>query len=363
MRIKRVERARRGKLTTTGASDHARDSRRRRKLSNKAASWLILLSLLVGAVVCFTLERTLASQEGLTKELIHAVGEAFAVAFLLGVCGDFYLKRKLGEESVKRGVQGALGETLGFLEPGQPQALRAAVLRFASRNVYIRQSLWRINFNWANEEKTLVKLDVSLKLTGVSLAHDGYLPKRTLWSLASVRGYNTTYLGYSLQCPNAGINVAEETEDLIPFLSERTGKVRLNQEALLGDRLSEEQKVPLGESFTHNRAACMYQSAVSWIPLMHNDFALSFKLELGGDALSSLSVSVFHPTSEMTDQDWTYLGEESAVTSKQWDFVTPGQATIVSWLPRGYRAVDFRPERPNGGAEATKPSVSPGPPF
>ncbi len=72
--------------------------------------------------------------------------------------GDFYLKRKLGEESVQRGVQSTLGETLGFLEPGQPQALRAAVLRFASRNVYIRQALWRINFNWANEELSLIHI-------------------------------------------------------------------------------------------------------------------------------------------------------------------------------------------------------------
>ncbi|MEU0048610.1 hypothetical protein [Streptomyces sp. NPDC006309] len=280
------------------------------------------------------------------------------MAFLLGLCGDFYLKKKLGEESVKRGVQTALGETLGFLEPGQPQALRAAVLRFANRDVYIRQALWRIKFEWANDEQTVMKLLISLKLTGVSLAHDGYLPKRRLWSLASVRGYNTVYLSYALQCPNASINIVEEQAALIPFLAEEAGKLKLNQEALLGERLSENQKIPFAESFAHNRAACMYQSAVSWVPLVHSDFAMNFKIELEGSALPTLSVSVFHPRTETAEQDWTYLGGESAVTSKEWQFVTPGQVTIVSWLPKDYRAVEFRPESPNGHTEETKTADS-----
>ncbi|MFG2865801.1 hypothetical protein [Streptomyces sioyaensis] len=315
------------------------------RISGRAAKWLILAVLAIAAVVCFVLEHTVATDQGLPKDLLHAIGESFAVALFLGLGGDFYLKWKLGEESVKRGVQGALGETMGFLDPAQPQALRATVQQLASSNVYIRQVLWNLDFEWANSDESLVKLHMSRRVTGVSLARGGYRPKRDLWVLTSVEGRQSQYLEYVLHCPTTNINVSEDEVGLKPFLAEANGKLRLNQEGLLGERLSVEQNVPFGESFIQNRSACMYQASVSWVPLMHGDFEITCKLQLGGSALPYLSVSVFHPGGEMTDRDWVYLGGELPIKSKEWRNVTPGQATIVSWVPKAYVLMKFRPER------------------
>lgn len=306
-----------------------------------AATWIILAALAIASVVCFLLEHTAFTDEGLARDLVHALGEAFAVAFFLGLGGDFYLKRKLGEESVKKGVQGALAETLGFLDSAQPQALRSAVQQLAGSNVYIRQAVWSLDFDWANDLHTVIKIHISRRVTGKSLARGGYRPKGHLWALGSVRDYETSYLEYVLSCPNADINVSEDQESLAPFLAKSDGKVRLSQENLLSNRLSIEQSIPFEESFTQNRSVCMYQAAVSWVPLMHTDFEMNYKIQLGGSALPSLSVSVFHPGHEMTDQDWVYLGGVSHVRLKEWQNITPGQATIISWLPKELLGIDF----------------------
>ncbi|WKX69350.1 hypothetical protein [Streptomyces sp. XD-27] len=299
----------------------------------------IFFGLIAGAVVCFILERVAFKSEGLSHDLSHAVGEALFVAFILGIAGDFYLRDKFGEDVMRRAVQGVMNETLGFLRGEQPVELRKAVYGFADQSVYINRTRLRLNFSWADRGK-VVRLDISARVTGTCLDGTGYLPRRTLWALSSVNGYHTSYLHYSLQCPAAGIDVEESGADLLPFTSTSLHRLGLNQQDLLTAHIPLGAKIPFGESFEHGRSFQTFLNAAGFIPLMHSDFAILFRLELAGEALPDLEISVFHPVSESGEQEWHYE-EGDPVPVREWSAVTPGQATIVAWRPEAPMGADL----------------------
>ncbi|MFC6982758.1 hypothetical protein [Streptomyces cirratus] len=288
----------------------------------------------MGAATCFFLEYVVKVHGGpFLHELLRVVGDALIVAFILGIAGDFYLKYKFGEEVMKKAVRDVMAEMLGFLRGGQPVELRKAVSRFAGQSIYVRSTRIRVNFSWAHKDRVM-RLDVSVKVKGTCIDDNGYLPRGPLWSVASIRGYETTYLHYSLHCPVADINVSEDNPaELVPFTTLSPHRLSLNQQDLLTHRVPHGAYIPPGETFDHGRSIRTFLRATGFVPLMHSDFAILFRLELTGEALPGLEVSVFHPMSEVGEQEWHYVGEDP-VPVREWHNVTPGQATIVSWRPR-----------------------------
>jgi hypothetical protein len=293
---------------------------------------LILVGFLVAAGVLYALVFTVV-HEGVAYEALHSIAEALLVAVVLGVAGDLYLKFRLAEDSVRRGVQAAISETFGFLDPAQPSALQAAVKEFASARLFARSTRWTLVFDWEDREAQILGIRLSVENNGLSLHDDGYLPDSELWALQSTMSYKTKYLKYSLHCPDCEISVDETETTLEAYLDPQDNRLVLDQVKLLRDRLGSSGRIAYGKSFNSGRATQMYRHAWGHVPLMHSNFEIECSLAIDGGALDDLKIAVFQPKSGSSEQEWHFIGREAAnkPMRRVWRNVTPGQATIVSW--------------------------------
>ena len=304
---------------------------RARRFARLNRVWLVLATLLVVSLGCYALA-LLVWTAGVASEALRAVGEALLVAVVLGAAGDFYLKYKLAEDSVRRGVETAISETFGFLNPAAPRALQSAVKEFANARLYAKLTVWQVTFDWADRPAGILAVTLKMSNNGCSLYDDGYLPTHDLWVLQSTMHYRTRYLKYCLHSPECGISVDCDELALRSYLSPQNNRLVLDQARLLRDKLGPSSGLKHGAHYHSSRATRMYRHAAGHIPLMHSHFEITCTLDIDGDALEDLKIDVFQPKSADNHHEWRFIGRDADRPMRcQWHGVTPGQATIVSW--------------------------------
>jgi hypothetical protein len=289
-----------------------------------------LATLLILAAVCYIAAYRVRDDNAL-HDVLRSVAEGLFVAFILAATGDYYLRVKLAQDSIRQGVKSAIAETFGFLDPSQPPELAAAVQEFASGRIFLTATNWKMKFDWHDREQGVLVITLTVQSNGRCLRLDGYLPSGETWVLESTLDYKSDFLRYTLQCPQAGIDVDESEEDLAPYCRRADGRVLLDRDRVLANRLTASQRVTYRSDFNRTVAARMYRRTPGYVPLTHTHFSIVFGLEITGDAVEDLSFTAFHPKSD-DDQSWQFVGRaESRPVRHQWRNVTPGQATIVSW--------------------------------
>ncbi len=289
---------------------------------------LVLAVPLLLAVLCYTLALRVVVA-GSFNEVLRALGDALFVAFVVAVIGDLYLRVRLAEDSVRRGVRGAITEMFGLSEAA-PDELQSAVQEFARAEIYTKEAKWRIHFEWKDRERGILEIILTMEKSQCALRNN-YLPSDELWTLDSTLDYESEYLNYSLHCPPARINVNETAPRLGDYCRRKKGRLVLDQARLLADRLDQSQRIQYKQEFNINRSAKMYRHSSGYVPLMRSSFEVLFKLEIDGPALRDLKVAVFHPKGA-GDQYWNFDGRKASQPARnEWRNVTPGQATIVSW--------------------------------
>lgn len=307
------------------------DNEQKSRLSRINRVWLVLAALLVISLGSYTLAFTVWT-DGVASEALHSVGEGMLVAVVLGAAGDFYLKYRLAEDSVRRGVETAISETFGFLSPAQPRGLKSAVKEFASARLYAKLTEWQATFDWEDRSAGILSVTLTVSNNGCSLYDDGYLPTHELWELQSTMQYRTSYLRYCLHSPECEISVDCDELTLRNYVSTQNNRLVLDQAQLLRDTLGSSSGLKHGAHYHSSRSTKMYRHASGHIPLMHSNFEIKCTLDIDGDALDDLKIDVFQSKSADNYHEWRFIGRKADRPMHcEWSNVTPGQATIVSW--------------------------------
>lgn len=293
---------------------------------------LILGGLLAGACLCYALAFFLFT-DGAIHETIRSLGEGLFVAFALATGGDFYLRAKLGEQSVRRGVQAAISQTFGFLGPDQPDELHDAVKTFASARLYMKHATWVAQFDWEDRAEGRLKITLSVRGNCRSLRSEGYLPEAENWVFESVPPFKSRFVRYAPQCPQSSIDINESANALDPFSREEDGRHLLNVPKLLRSRLPDGRRIGYGCDYNQDLAAVLYQRSTGYLPLTNRHFTIVRNLELSGSALPDLSMTIIQTGT--SDQPYRVSDHRDELPIKtQWHSVTEGQVTLLSWHAR-----------------------------
>src|SRR6266568_1837090 len=141
-----------------------------RKPSRRAIVVLVLAVPLLLAVLCYTLALRVVVA-GSFNEVLRALGDALFVAFVVAVIGDLYLRVRLAEDSVRRGVRGAITEMFGLSEAA-PDELQSAVQEFARAEIYTKEAKWRIHFEWKDRERGILEIILTMEKSQCALRNN-----------------------------------------------------------------------------------------------------------------------------------------------------------------------------------------------
>jgi hypothetical protein len=303
---------------------------RRLKLTPRATVRLIIFGLLAISMIGYALEIFLLDNST-AKDITHSIAEGALVSFVLAATGDYYLRVRLAEDSVRRGVRNAISETFGFLDPAQPEALQSAVREFASSRVYLHTAEWRIRFDWEDRGQEILRVSTNVHSNGRSLYRDVYVPPGTTWVLDSTEPYRSRYLRYSVQCPQAGIDIDEPEDALQRYCTRRGGRLLLDRGQLLRDHLPPGRKILYGFDFNRTTSAVMFQRSTGYVPLTHSSFVIDLGIELSGNALQDLAITVFLPGRSGDDDVRLMDAATDQPFRYRWQNFNPGSTMILSW--------------------------------
>ncbi len=296
-------------------------------------SFVLALTVpLLTSTVCYTVALTV-SRAGVLHELLKALGDAALVACALAVIGDIYLRRRLTEESIRRGVRSGITEMFGLFS-ATPEILRSAIVQFGNAHVFARAVTWRVNVAWQDQEAGILAITLRLDRALRVVSKDGYLPSGDLTVLHSTERLRSSHQSYRLHCRAAGIDVSANQAQLVEYCRPKNGQIALEQDRLLRDRLPDGVAMERDQRFTMSHSALMYRHSSGYLPLIHLDFERSFAIEVSGPAVPDLKISAFHPTSR-EESHRKFDSRHGGPLRAEWRNVIPGQGTILSWRMAG----------------------------
>lgn len=286
-------------------------------------AWGVLFLSIAGIAVAFLGSKYLEPGT-IPADMVRSLSDAILVSAILAVLVDPYLKRRMQDES-------GWAALFGYLNPKAPKGLREALRDLATCRRYFEEASWEINFDWHDQEHTVLEVTLEVSNTGVNLDVNPYRPNGRPWVLASIHGHDTKYLRYSLYCPGH-IRIDLHDDELDPYVVAKDDRSIFVDES----RLQINGGVPPDASFDSVHVARMYRHATGYIPLHHNKYVERLPFTLTGTALHDIDIRVSHPANEgqAKPSEWLRHASEAPNPDKrQFGRATPGQVTLVSWGP------------------------------
>lgn len=258
--------------------------------------------------------------------LLRGLGEAVLISAMLALIVDPYLKRRLRDES-------GWEVLFGYLNPMAPKHLREALKELASCKTYNTEVVWTVTFTWVDPEQAILALTIESFSASLNLDRRPQKIDERPWVLASIGGYQSEYLRYSLSCPGYFQPIDLRDAELQPYVETHDNRsISLDDERMAAGRL-----LPPGVHFENIRVARMYRHGSGYLPLQHGKFAEKVAVVLKGDALSDLDIIVSIPR-RVHQKDLSEWRRRAAPPSehnsrKKLGQVSPGQITLISWGP------------------------------
>jgi hypothetical protein len=257
--------------------------------------------------------------------LTLGLSEALLISGLLAVVVDPFLKHRIQEESAWSGI-------FGFLNDRAPEGLRKALQELAACEVYFPKTTWTLDFTWEDRPLGVLAIKIAVRSTGENISRKPHKLDGQLWVLPSTTGFESQYLRYAANCPEAFESIDVREVDLQPHVSILgDGSLVLDEAAICQRR-----EIPAGKTFEIAREARMFRHENGYVPLQHSRFGEELQIALQGDALGDIEVRVIHPREKGRERSAERKRKPTKNMKPEiYGFrrITPGQVTIVSWKP------------------------------
>ena len=288
--------------------------------------WIVLAVLAATAALLYVLPILIKIHEPL-QNLLQAVADALVVAIIVSLAVEPRLLRYFGGELKSFGEQLATQTFWSSFYSRAPDTYREAIKELAASDQFSMSSNWIVSFDWANDEKTIIKL---------SLEHTNYRENRRSTDFPIVTNtfiYKSPFKDYDSQFRYHAI-ICEALEFYSDLLRDGYSKVTDQADRLqimsANDAEVPYLAVPPGARFTVLTHAETYLPVTSHFPLSVNVPVLRFTIRLCGDALNDLYISVLLPSG-----NWAARGKGQDLAARGQILVggvfITGQAVMLSW--------------------------------
>jgi hypothetical protein len=297
--------------------------------------WLIISIFTALAITLFTINAEIKLKPQF-HDFTQAVAEALVVAVVVSLAVEPRLLRYFGEELASQTFWASFYSRA-------PEAYREAIKELASADQFQVATDWTATLDWADENKSIIKLTI----TSTSHRENRSSKSHACKALNSVYqsrfpGRDAEYLRYSLTCPGDNYDV-----DLI-----REGRVKVGDGSdgrlmMVGAEGPDSSyyDVPAGMRYTIKVEAVTYVDPMDHFPFVIVRPTLKFTIQLKGNALDDLFLSIVHPGSgtaatdlkgpgkELKEKGPIPIGEEFKTEAFKTGVFITGTAILLSWKP------------------------------
>ena len=296
--------------------------------------WIILTAFGVLAAVLYLLSVLLTMPDE-AHSLVQAVAEALVVSIVVALAVEPRLLQHFGEELASQTFWTSFYSRA-------PEEYRGAIRELASATQFAISFQWKVTLDWADDDKTAICLCSEVTSYRENRGQKAYLlrpqsyiyesllpPYRASIDELLVMCEGATFYGHPVRDgysqvehrPDGRLVVRPADESAPPYF-----------------------KVPAGMRYTLHSKATTYTPGLGYAPLIITTPILSLTVELAGNALGDLWISILHPGLGSFDTD---ISDSGAVLASKGpihfgDTGIMGQA-ILYWAryqPAGVTAGD-----------------------
>lgn len=289
----------------------------------------ILVALTALAAILYTLPFWIALHQQL-QNLSQAVADALVVAIVVSLAVEPRLLRYFGEELRSFGEELGTQTFWSSFYSRAPRVYIDAVKQLAEAEQFTIASNWIASFDWANHDKTVLRLSVD---------HANYRENRSSREFPVITKtfiYESPVDTYKSQIRRQAV-ICESIEFYSDLIKDGRAIVEPAEGGMIRIRPSDASTtpfliVPPGERFTVLTSAETYVPKIGYFPLMINTPALRLTVEFKGDALEDLDISItpagIFPVIRGSGGDFAQRGpiEVGGV-------YVNGQGVLLSWAP------------------------------
>lgn len=299
-------------------------------------SRLILSILAVSAGTLFLLSATITLPDE-THALVQSVAEALTVSIVVALVVEPRLLRHFGEEIASKTFWTSFYSRA-------PKEFRNAVQELASATQFAVAVNWKVTLDWINDAQTIMRF--RSEITNYRENRDSkafpLIPKSFIYE-SPFPSYRATIDQYLVICEGATFSGSPLQDNFSQIESGKDGRLALKGRA---ESASAYFQVPPGLRYTIIVDATSYVRELGYAPLVISTPTLSLTVELHGNALSDLWISIIHPEVSGTDSrisaDGSALGDKGKISVGEVSL--SGQAILLSWARQQRGASDGSPE-------------------
>lgn len=260
---------------------------------------------------------------GSARQLATPLGQTLLIASLLALTVDRHLKKRFRDE---------IGRDLYWtiFRKNSPPAYEHELQRFfETTDRVVTHSDWRIRLKVIGDSDEKVQLDVNLQASGANISGKAIGGMDQLYLPCLERGASqVNRYEFFPDPPRPHTQTDEFKHDDLESVKETTrdGTVLYDLSGL-ESRVS----IPSGEGFRFQLEASIVRRLTDIYRLVARSPHLGQRVTLEGPALKDLDIEVWRG-------DWVLqpeTEESDEITYKLEDMLWPGQATMLSWRPKG----------------------------
>ncbi len=291
--------------------------------SSTSRSWIVLTVFGILAIILFLLGALLTLPNEL-HILLQSIAEALIVSIVVALAVEPRLLLHFGEELATQTFWASFYSRA-------PEKYRGAIRELASATQFTTAFHWKVAFDWADDNKTAIRLSPEITIFRENRDYRPYAFKP--WSFiheSPLPSYQATIDGYLVVCQGVTFRGDPIRDGFCRIEHAQDGRLILQPAKKSASSYFE---VPPGLAYTIITKATTYFPELGYTPLVIGTPTLSLTVELCGDALPDLWISILHPglgnPDTVVSGTGTLLAERGSIPVGE--VCVTGQAILLSW--------------------------------
>lgn len=289
-------------------------------------SWLILAILAILAGALFLLSATITLPDKIDT-LVQSVAEALTVSIIVALVVEPRLLRHFGEELASQTFWASFFSRA-------PRAYREAIQELASATQFGIEVNLKVVLDWANDNQTIIRFQNEMTSYRENRSNKPFpIEPKAQIADSPFPSHKASIDQYEILCEGATFRGNPLLDNFSRVEREKDG--RLVVKPVDESALSYFQ-VPPGLRYTTIFSATTYKHGFGRTPIGMSTPVLSLTVELQGNALPDLWISIFHPGAGILDPklsvDGSLLVDKGPIRIDEVSL--SGSVIILYWAPK-----------------------------